>query len=95
MESTILTKLEHKLQLATRLKLDGKAQPIRRVWIDKPGKKEKRPLGIPVISDRAKQQLARLAFEPVFNGKQSLNQILMGSEKVEVVMMQLKQSSSF
>ncbi len=53
-----------KLKMALRLKLDGKAKPIRRVWIPKPGKVEKRPLGIPTIMDRAKQQLALLALEP-------------------------------
>lgn len=30
-----------------------KAKPVRRVWIPKPGKPEKRPLGIPVMRDRA------------------------------------------
>src|SRR5215831_18485053 len=30
-----------------------KAKPVRRVWIPKPGKLEKRPLGIPTIHDRA------------------------------------------
>lgn len=53
-----------KLELALKLKLDGQAKPIRRVWIPKPGKTEKRPLGIPVIEDRAKQALAKLALEP-------------------------------
>lgn len=55
---------EAKLSLALNLSLNGKAQPIRRVWIPKPGKLEKRPLGIPVIADRAKQALAKLALEP-------------------------------
>jgi len=55
---------EAKFRLAQNLSLNGKALPIRRVWIDKPGKKEKRPLGIPVIMDRAKQALAKLALEP-------------------------------
>ena len=32
-----------------------KAKPVRRVWIPKPGKSEKRPLGIPVMFDRAWQ----------------------------------------
>ena len=32
-----------------------KAKPVRRVWIPKPGKPEKRPLGIPVMFDRACQ----------------------------------------
>ena len=53
-----------KLRLAQNLSLDGKSLPIRRVWLPKPGKTEKRPLGIPVITDRAKQMLAKLALEP-------------------------------
>jgi group II intron reverse transcriptase/maturase len=53
-----------KLKLAGNLKLDGNAVPIRRVWIPKPGKSEMRPLGIPIIEDRAKQALAKLALEP-------------------------------
>lgn len=53
-----------KLRLAQNLSLNGTALPIRRVWIPKPGKSEKRPLGIPIIMDRAKQMLAKLALEP-------------------------------
>jgi group II intron reverse transcriptase/maturase len=53
-----------KIELAYRLKLDGKAKPIRRTYIPKPGKSEMRPLGIPTIEDRAKQMLAKLALEP-------------------------------
>lgn len=33
-----------------------KAPPVRRVWIPKPGKTEKRPLGVPCIADRALQR---------------------------------------
>lgn len=55
---------KEKLALANKLKLDGKTLAIRRVWIPKPGKPEKRPLGIPTIEDRAKQALAKLALEP-------------------------------
>lgn len=54
-DKRILSKSEEKLAFALSLSLDGKAQPIRRVWIPKPGKQEKRPLGILVIADRAKQ----------------------------------------
>jgi RNA-directed DNA polymerase len=53
-----------KLRLAQSISLDGKALPIRRVWLLKPGKTEKRPLGIPILHDRAKQMLAKLALEP-------------------------------
>jgi RNA-directed DNA polymerase len=41
-----------------------KAKPLRRVWIPKPGKAEQRPLGIPVMFDRACQALAKQALEP-------------------------------
>src|SRR5712675_15605 len=41
-----------------------KPKPLRRVWIPKPGKEEKRPLGIPVMIDRACQALAKQALEP-------------------------------
>jgi len=40
-------------------------RPIKRVWIDKPGSKEKRPLGIPAVRDRVVQTALRLVIEPV------------------------------
>lgn len=55
---------EMKKKLAFNLKLNGKANSIRRTYIPKPGKNEIRPLGIPTIEDRAKQMLAKLALEP-------------------------------
>jgi len=33
-----------------------KAPPVKRVWIPKPGKSEKRPIGVPCIADRALQR---------------------------------------
>ncbi|MCA2661120.1 MAG: group II intron reverse transcriptase/maturase [Microcystis sp. M064S2] len=63
-DKTVFLSSPGKLKLALSLKLDGLAKPIRRVWIPKPGKAEKRPLGIPTIKDRAKQNLAKLALEP-------------------------------
>ena len=42
-----------------------KAKPLRRVYIEKPGKKKKRPLGIPCMYDRAMQALYAQALEPV------------------------------
>jgi group II intron reverse transcriptase/maturase len=40
--------------------------PVKRCWIDKTGKPEKRPLGIPVIRDRVVQMAAKLVMEPIF-----------------------------
>src|SRR5947207_3464338 len=42
----------------------NKSKPVRRVWIPKPGKDEKRPLGIPTMHERARQCLTKLALEP-------------------------------
>lgn len=58
-----------KMNLTSNLKVDGIAAPIRRVWIPKPGKNEKRPLGIPIIQDRAKQKLVLMALEPEWEAK--------------------------
>ena len=33
-----------------------RAPPVRRVWIPKPGKTEKRPIGVPCVADRALQR---------------------------------------
>lgn len=41
-------------------------QPIRRVWIPKPGSSEGRPLGIPTVRDRIVQAAVRLVLEPIF-----------------------------
>ncbi len=58
-----------RLILVTQLKVTGKSKPTRRVWIDKPGKVEKRPLGIPTMFDRALQALVKLALEPEWEAK--------------------------
>jgi RNA-directed DNA polymerase len=41
-------------------------QPVRRVWIPKPGGVGERPLGIPTIRDRVVQTAARLLLQPIF-----------------------------
>ena len=41
-------------------------QPVLRCYIGKPGKPEKRPLGIPVIFDRVCQMATKLVIEPIF-----------------------------
>jgi RNA-directed DNA polymerase len=46
----------------------GKYQPlpVKRVWIDKLGSKDKRPLGVPAVRDRAVQTALRAVIEPIF-----------------------------
>jgi RNA-directed DNA polymerase len=48
-------------------------RPIRRVYIDKPGSKEKRPLGIPCVRDRVVQAALRLVIEPIFEREFALH----------------------
>jgi RNA-directed DNA polymerase len=43
--------------------------PVRRVWIPKPGKTEKRPLGMPSIIDRIVQEIVRLVIEPILEAQ--------------------------
>ena len=45
------------------------AQKIRRKYIDKPGKAEKRPLGIPTIRDRIVQECMRIVLEPILEAQ--------------------------
>jgi group II intron reverse transcriptase/maturase len=47
---------------------EGRYRPkaVRRVWIPKRGKPEKRPLGIAAVGDRVVQTAAKLVLEPIF-----------------------------
>ena len=58
-----------RLQLISAMDLHTPAKPVRRIWIHKPGKPEKRPLGIPIMHDRATQALVKLALEPEWEAK--------------------------
>jgi RNA-directed DNA polymerase len=69
LDGTLYITPEQKASLVSCLKVDGLATPIRRVWIPKPGKPQKRPLGIPIIKDRAKQKLVLMALEPAWEAK--------------------------
>ncbi len=56
-----IVRLHHEIQEGSY-----RPRPIRRVYIDKPGSKDKRPLGIPCVRDRVVQAALRLVIEPIF-----------------------------
>jgi RNA-directed DNA polymerase len=63
---------EAKLALADRIGHGTepfKAMPVRRVYIPKPGSSKRRPLGIPVILDRAHQARVVNALEPEWEAR--------------------------
>ena len=59
---------KHRLVMAQQIHpkhwIHGPVKPVRRIFIPKPGKDEKRPLGIPTMFERSRQALAKLAMEP-------------------------------
>jgi RNA-directed DNA polymerase len=58
---------ENILRLSDQLRTDTyQPRPIKRTYIDKPGSREKRPLGIPSVRDRVVQAAIRLVVEPIF-----------------------------
>lgn len=61
-------RLEENVEKLSKSIKDGSYRPqaVRRVWIDKLGSKEKRPLGIPTVRDRVVQAALRNVLEPIF-----------------------------
>jgi RNA-directed DNA polymerase len=59
---------EEEIALIERLLREARYEPraVRRVWIDKLGSKEKRPLGIPTVRDRIVQTAMLGILEPIF-----------------------------
>lgn len=68
-DAKLYLKDKDKEKLVNELRLDGKSSLIRRVYIEKPGKTEKRPLGIPTMKDRAKQALCRIVLDPEWEAR--------------------------
>ena len=89
-----------RLAMAENLKPSEKAKPIRRVWIPKPGRDEKRPLGIPVMRDRAAQALVKTALEPQWEWKFEPNSYGFrpgrgAHDAVEAIFNSIKQKSKY
>ena len=63
-----------KMRMVTGLRINHQPSSVRRVWIPKPGKDEKRPLGIPNMIDRAHQALLVSVLEPQWEARLSNHQ---------------------
>jgi group II intron reverse transcriptase/maturase len=64
----VIGNARHLLPKLHKALLQGNYEPgdIKRVWIPKPGKKEKRALGIPSVIDRWVQQAALQVLQPIY-----------------------------
>ena len=54
-------------------------QPVKRVWIEKPGSRERRPLGIPTVKDRIVQTALNWCWSR--SSRQALPSRAMGSDR--------------
>ena len=61
--------VNQRLRLAQTLPLEDTATPVRRAWLPKTGSPDNRPLGIPTLTDRARQTLVKYALAPAWEAR--------------------------
>ena len=91
---------KQRFALVDKISLDSKASPVRRVWIPKPGKEEKRPLGILTMYDRAVQCLVKMALEPEWEAKFEPNEFGFRpgrscQDAIDAIFLAIKQKSKY
>lgn len=69
MQDILSKQFDEVIELVQTTMKDYKPKTVRRVHIPKPGKKEKRPLGIPTLIDRIIQECIRMTIEPILEAQ--------------------------
>ncbi len=64
----VAARAEEELVVIERLLREARYEPeaVKRVWIEKVGSKDKRPLGLPTVRDRIVQKALQIVLEPIF-----------------------------